>query len=260
MNTNALLEPLTDVAREAGAAIMQVYEQMLTDEGFQASLKDDGSPVTIADQAAEDLILPVLKQVAPHITVISEENASSHSIAAPTQFFLVDPLDGTKEFLKKDGKGSFTVNIALIDNGVPVLGVVYAPALGRMFYGNAEGAYEVNEHGTSPLVVREVPDSGAVAVASVSHRDAVTEEWLQTQQIEQTAAIGSSLKFCLLAAGEADVYPRFGPTMEWDTGAGDAVLRAAGGTVKLTDGQPFPYGKAEYRNGAFIASGRYVLK
>lgn len=260
MQTEYLLSPLIDVAREAGAAIMQVYEQMLADKRFQASLKDDGSPVTMADQAAEDLILPVLARVAPEITVISEENASSHSISAPPCFFLVDPLDGTKEFLKGDGKGSFTVNIALIDNGVPVLGVVYAPALDRLFYGNENGAFEVSSAGTRRLQVREIPPDGAVAVASVSHRDQQTDEWLEQQRIEHTVAIGSSLKFCLLAAGEADVYPRFGPTMEWDTGAGDAVLRAAGGYADLPEGGPFPYGKDEYRNGAFIAGGRYRVK
>ncbi|MBN3563812.1 3'(2'),5'-bisphosphate nucleotidase CysQ [Aliamphritea spongicola] len=260
MQTDHLLEPLNTVARQAGAAIMAVYAEMLADNGFEADLKQDGSPVTRADQAAEDLILPVLAQVAPEITVISEENASSHSISAPQCFFLVDPLDGTKEFLKGDGKGSFTVNIALIENGVPVLGVVYAPALDRLFYGNENGAFEVSAAGTRRLQVRDIPADGAVAVASVSHRDQQTNEWLQQQQIEHTVAIGSSLKFCLLAAGEADVYPRFGPTMEWDTGAGDAVLRAAGGYVDLPEGGPFPYGKVEYRNGAFIAGGRFQMK
>lgn len=260
MQTDYLLAPLIDVARQAGDAIMGVYQEMLIDDGIQADIKQDGSPVTRADQAAEDLILPVLKLVAPEVTVISEENASSHVIRAPERFFLVDPLDGTKEFLKTDGKGSFTVNIALIDNGVPVLGVVYAPALGRIFYGNENGAFEENAQGCVRLNPRDVPATGPVAVASVSHRDELTNEWLKQQQIDHTVAIGSSLKFCLLAAGEADVYPRFGPTMEWDTGAGDAVLRAAGGQVNLPEGGAFPYGKAEYRNGAFIAVGRYSVK
>lgn len=253
-----LLTELFPVVREAGAAIMQVYEQ-----GVEATLKGDGSPVTAADQRAEDIILSALKKIAPDIPIISEENSASHSMLAPNRFFLVDPLDGTREFIKHDDKGCFTVNIALIEEGQPVLGVVFAPALERMFAGVVgEGAVESNKDskgGMSPVIqVRDVPAIGPTAIASVSHRDAQTNQWLEDHDILKVAAIGSSLKFCLIACGEADVYPRFGPTMEWDTAAGDAILRAAGGSVFHLDGAPFRYGKADYRNDAFIATGKFT--
>ncbi len=251
LSYQALIDALEPVAREAGAKIMEIYG---TDA--QADFKGDGSPVTLADKPAEAVILAALKRIAPDVTVISEENAASHALAAPAQFFLVDPLDGTKEFLKRDGKGSFTVNIALIEHGVPVMGVVFAPALDRMFSGGKGiGAFESRDGTRRAMQVRAVPASGRVAVASASHRDAQTDAWLAGQGITDTVSIGSSLKFCLVAAGEADVYPRFGPTMEWDTGAGDAVLRAAGGRLCLPDDSAFDYGKPDYRNGAFVAWG-----
>ena len=259
---------LIPIAREAGAAIMNVYGRA------EAQFKADGSPVTEADEAAEALILPALKAASPEITIISEENAASHALKAPDTFWLVDPLDGTKEFLKRDGKGAFTVNIALIQGGVPVFGIVYAPALNRLFVGyagsegkagaawtqdgngNGNGNGNGGVDGARDLRVRAVPATGAVAVASASHRDEATDSWLAARGIGQTKSIGSSLKFCLVAAGEADVYPRFGPTMEWDTAAGDAVLRAAGGMVETLDGSPYPYAKPDYRNGPFIARGQ----
>lgn len=247
MNHEALAEHLLPVAREAGAVILDIRKK-----GARAESKADGSPVTDADRMAEQIILPALAHVAPGVAVVSEENVQSHTIEAPERFFLVDPLDGTKEFLKEDGKGAFTVNIALVEQGVPVFGIVYAPALGRLFHGSIRlGAFENGR----PVRVRAVPSTGPVAVASASHRDEATNNWLAENGIDQTVSIGSSLKFCLLAAGEADVYPRFGPTMEWDTAAGDAVLRAAGGAVTMPDGRPFPYGKPGYRNGAFVARG-----
>ena len=248
MDHQSLIKALAPVARQAGAAIMAIHSR-----GVIADTKGDGSPVTEADRAAETIILEALAKIAPDITIISEENTESHALAAPDRFFLVDPLDGTKEFLKVDGKGAFTVNIALVENGVPVAGVVYAPALDRMFAGSAEsGAFEDE----SPITVRDIPSSGPVAVASASHRDETTNQWLADNDITETVSIGSSLKFCLLAAGEADIYPRFSPTMEWDTAAGDAVLRAAGGRVRKPDGTAFLYGKPEYRNGAFVARGK----
>ena len=253
MDIDSLISQLIPVAREAGEAIMEVYAKDVS-----ADFKQDGSPVTEADNAAEAIIIPALTTIAPDITIISEENAASHSVAPPERFFLVDPLDGTKEFLKRDGKGSFTVNIALIEKGSPIAGVVYAPALGRLFVGNRDGGAHEIEGGTfNAISIRAVPDSGAIAVASASHRDDKTNQWLDDHSIIHTTSIGSSLKFCLLAAGEADVYPRFGPTMEWDTAAGDAVLRAAGGQIKMPDGSPFSYGKPDYRNGSFIAYGGY---
>ncbi len=248
---NALLENLVPVAHAAGKAIMDVYDG---DDG--AEWKDDGSPVTLADKRAEVILLEGLKKYAPDITIISEENPDSHSLNAGALFFLVDPLDGTKEFLKRDGKGSFTVNIALIENGIPIFGIVYAPALDRTFSGIlGTGAWENG----STISVRQIPDAGMVAVASASHRDATTDQWLKDNKVEKTVSIGSSLKFCLLACGEADVYPRFGPTMEWDTGAGHAVLNAAGGCVEKPDGNVFDYAKPEFRNGNFIAYGQKAV-
>lgn len=254
MDVRALFEALKPVVMEAGERIMAVYAK-----APDAAVKADGSPVTEADAAAEAVILAGLARLAPQVPVVSEENAGSHALAAPELFFLVDPLDGTKEFLKRDGRGSFTVNIGLIEHGVPIAGIVLAPALGRLFVGVRDAAYEERLGTRQALRVRAVPPTGAVAVASVSHRDAETDAWLQAHAIDQTVSIGSSLKFCLVAAGEADVYPRFGPTMEWDTAAGDAVLRAAGGVVTHPAGGAFHYGKVDYRNGAFVAWGAASL-
>ncbi|WP_419911592.1 3'(2'),5'-bisphosphate nucleotidase CysQ [Hoeflea sp.] len=244
-----MTDRLAEIALSAGEAIMHVYDSMP-----EAEVKSDGSPVTAADKAAEGIILAGLEEYAPQIAVISEENEESHRLSAPDRFFLVDPLDGTREFLRRDGKGSFTVNIALIENGEPVLGIVYAPALQRLFTGTRRGgAAEASDGQTRTIAVRPVPASGPVAVASRSHRDRQTDDWLKQQGISETVSIGSSLKFCLLACGEADVYPRFGPTMEWDTAAGHAVLIAAGGYVTTPQNEPFAYGKPEFRNGPFIA-------
>ncbi|MBX2839892.1 MAG: 3'(2'),5'-bisphosphate nucleotidase CysQ [Gammaproteobacteria bacterium] len=255
IDVEAYLKSLQHTAREAGARIMEIYAS-----DPEAEEKSDGSPVTLADTAAEAVILPALAELAPDMTVISEENAQSHSVSAPDQFFLVDPLDGTKEFLKRDGAGSFTVNIALVENGVPVLGVVFAPAIDRLFVGaSGHGATEYYKGTRRSIEIRKVPISGAVAVASLSHRDEATDNWLSQHGIVDTVSIGSSLKFCLVAAGEADVYPRFGPTMEWDTAAGDAVLRAAGGRVTQPDDTDFVYGKPDYRNGAFVAQGNVQI-
>lgn len=253
MDLDTLKTTLVPAARKAGAKIMEVYQKPA-----EAEIKDDGSPVTEADAAAEAIILPALRAAAPDITVISEENAASHGLTAPETFFLVDPLDGTKEFLKRDGKGSFTVNIALIDKGRPVFGIVYAPALERMFVGIVgQKAEETHGQTTRTIQVRDVPASGAVAVASASHRDSETDAWLSRNGIKDTVSIGSSLKFCLVAAGEADVYPRFGLTMEWDTGAGHAVLAAAGGRVTNPNQSEFAFGKPAYRNGPFVAWGGF---
>lgn len=251
----SIIDGLIDPVRAAGAAIMEVHAR-----GVVAETKSDGSPVTEADQAAEDILLAALASVASEIPVVSEENAASHKLAAADQFFLVDPLDGTKEFLRADGRGAFTVNIGLVEHGIPTMGIVFAPALDRLFWGApGTGAVEVASGASNAITVRDLPPTGSLAVASRSHRDEQTNAWLAQYGIEETIATGSSLKFCLVAAGEADVYPRFGPTMEWDTSAGDAILRAAGGTVVNPDGTLFPYGKADYRNGAFIACGKFAL-
>ena len=250
----ALMEALSQPIKQAGETIMEIHAR-----GVVAREKPDGSPVSEADEAAEAILLAALADLAPDIPIISEENAASHAVAAPEQFFLVDPVDGTREFLRPDGNGAFTVNIGLVQNGAPVMGLVLAPALDRAFRGVVGiGAVEVAGGVSRALQVRPVPATGPVAVASRSHRDDETNAWLAANGITETRAAGSSVKFGLLAAGEADVYPRFGPTMEWDTAAGEAVLCAAGGKVLTPDGAPFVYGKPAYRNGAFIACAGFV--
>lgn len=250
MDLLKLAGDLQPVMRAAGDEILRIY-----DLGPDADFKQDGTPVCAADRAADRIILAALAEHAPDIAVVSEENAASHAITPPDTFFLVDPLDGTKEFLKRDGKGAYTVNIALIERGAPIMGLVYAPALDRMFIGVVgEGAYEI-AHATTSAITCRTRAALPVAVASASHRDPQTDQWLADNGVASTISIGSSLKFCLVAAGEADLYPRFSPTMEWDTAAGDAVLRAAGGRVANPDGSVMVYGKTDYRNGSFIASG-----
>ncbi len=259
------MRQLIDLAHEAGRAVMAIYEK-----DFGHRLKDDATPVTDADLAAEAVILAGLARIAPDIPVISEEAAAAGAESKTGEkFFLVDPLDGTREFLSRNGE--FTINIALIEREEPVAGVVYAPALARMFWGErghgaGEGSVEP-EGAVAPdgdtqaawraIRVRPRPQTGLKVVASRSHRDARTEEWLSTIDVGELVSAGSSLKFCLLAAGEADLYPRFGRTMEWDTAAGHAVLAAAGGRVATEDGAPLTYGKRArgFDNPGFIASG-----
>jgi 3'(2'), 5'-bisphosphate nucleotidase len=238
-------EILAQIAGRAGAVVMRHYEA-----GAQARLKADHSPVTDADEEAEQLILAELAQVFPDVPVVAEEEAAAGRIAAiDRRFFLVDSLDGTKEFLSRNGE--FTVNIAEIVDGLPVAGAVYAPAIGRMFRGGAEGAFE----GTSQIRARVPPADGLIAVGSRSHQDAATAEFLKAYPVKTFIGAGSSLKFCLVAAGEADIYARGGRTMEWDTAAGHAVLAAAGGTVMRWDATPLLYGKKGFENPAFVARG-----
>ena len=252
---------LARIALDAGHLIMQVYA---TD--FNVDRKDDSSPVTEADEKAEALILAALADADPELPVIAEESVAAGNIPEHgSRFALVDPLDGTKEFINK--RGEFTVNIGIIENGVPVMGVVYAPALNRLFVAasrfsawqaSAEpGAYVPQESERSPLQIRRVPDAGLTAIASKSHRSDETNAFLETQNIGEIISAGSSLKFCLIAAGEADLYPRLGRTMEWDTAAGQAVAEAAGAKVTETDGTPLLYGKKArgYDNPHFIVWG-----
>ena len=252
MNKATLLPKLEQAATQAGARILELRH---TDT--QVHRKQDGSPVTQADQEAEAIILAALRAHAAETAVVSEENAASHRQSPPRQFFLVDPLDGTREFLRPDGKGAFTVNIALIENGAPTLGVIHAPARGRLFSGIVGiGAWEESAGVRRPITVRPPPADDLLALVSRSHGDPETDAWLRTHAVPQRQQVGSSLKFCLLACGEGDVYPRFGPTMEWDTAAGDAILRAAGGTTYAMEGETLRYGKEGYRNGGFVAWGR----
>lgn len=255
MKLATLVALMRRLALEAGEAIMAVYEG----PGFDVRLKGDASPVTQADEAADAVISAGLRAGFPDIPVVTEEQAASHALSAE-RFLIVDPLDGTKEFVQR--RGDFTVNIALVDQGVPVLGVVYAPAKGRLFYTLA-GGRSVEEMGpfamdqpglTRPLHVSH-PDNGALmVVASKSHRDQATDDYIARYQVRDMTSAGSSLKFCLVASGEADLYPRLGWTMEWDTAAGDAVLRGAGGrVVGFDDHQPLRYGKPGWENPFFIA-------
>ena len=241
---------LRDAALEAGKVIMEIYDS----PDFGVETKADDSPVTKADLAADEVIRAALTEAFPEIPAVTEEAAESHAAEPGPIFFLVDPLDGTKEFVKR--RGEFTVNIALIENGVPTRGVVFAPARGRLFITDAEGAaWEETGGERTPLKV-SAPDNAALRiVASKSHRDAALEEYIGRYQVADSVAAGSSLKFCLVAAGEADFYPRLGPTMEWDTAAGHAVLAAAGGRVTTIDGEDFLYGKPDFANPPFVAWG-----
>lgn len=245
----------TDLALLAGASIMEIYAR----EDIETQAKADESPVTAADLAADRLISAGLGAAFPDIPAVTEEAADSHALQGMPEFFLVDPLDGTKEFVQR--RGEFTVNIALIRDGVPVEGVVYAPAKGRIFRTNGGGAEElaVQNHTLSPGSARGLsvsePDNGALRViASKSHRDQATDDYIARFNVGEVKSAGSSLKFCLLAAGEADFYPRLGRTMEWDTAAGHAVLAAAGGLVLTLDQHaPLVYGKPGWENPHFLA-------
>lgn len=259
MNSGAMLQSLIYTAQRAGGAIMVVYA---TDFAVQA--KADASPVTVADEAAEKIILADLAAIAPGVPVVAEEAVAAGKVPViADRFFLVDPLDGTKEFIGR--RDEFTVNVALIENGTPVLGVVYAPARHELFWGDVRagkaGRIDADPDGTMPslgnaISVRAAPARGLTAVASRSHRTPETDAFLANYPITEFRSIGSSLKFCVVATGEADIYPRIGTTMEWDTAAGHAVLAAAGGSVTGLEGEPFTYGKPGFRNGNFVARGR----
>ena len=247
----ALLRAIIPIAEEAGRATLTFYGS--TD----AAAKADGSPVTAADQAAEDIILPRLRALTPDIPVVSEEEAAKGLSPDVTgeRFWLVDPLDGTKEFIS--GNGEFTVNIALIERGTPVLGVVVIPARAQTFAGAGPGTATCTDtQGTRAIATRQAPAAGLTVVGSRSHGDAAAmDAFLAGRTVAEFRAAGSSLKLCLIAAGEADLYPRLGTTMEWDIAAGHAVLAAAGGRVTTVDGAPFTYGKPDYRNPHFAAHG-----
>jgi 3'(2'), 5'-bisphosphate nucleotidase len=245
------LASMERIVRAAGDVILQVYA---TD--FSVRGKDDQSPVTEADERAEVLIVQALKELAPAVPIVAEEAvAAGETPQVGSLFWLVDPLDGTKEFISRNGE--FTVNIALVHDGVPVLGVVLAPALGRLFSGDlGRGAWLEDAAGRRAIRCRPVPAEGLTVVASRSHGDAsALEAFLAGRKVAGLTNAGSSLKLCLVAAGEADLYPRLGRTMEWDIAAGHAVLLAAGGQVRDLAGQPLRYGKPGFDNPHFAASG-----
>jgi len=247
-----IVEEIRRLALKAGAEIMRFYA---TD--FTVDSKDDASPVTDADRAADAVIVAGLEARFPGIPVVTEERMESHGAAGTAErFFLVDPLDGTREFISRNGE--FTVNIALIENGVPTLGVVYAPAVDRLFYTRARD-HAVEEpaphdpNACRALSVSSADNAALRVVASRSHRDPATDDYIGRYEVTEFHSAGSSLKFCLIAAGEADLYPRLGRTMEWDTAAGHAVLSAAGGKVDRLDGGPLHYGKPGLDNPHFVA-------
>ena len=248
----SLIEELVNISKRAGDAILDIYRS-----DFEIRGKDDSSPVTDADEQAEALILIELQRVAPHIVVVAEESvAAGHTTDISSgRFFLVDPLDGTREFINRNGE--FTVNIALIDDNCPVAGVVHLPALEETYWSDGEQAWRQRGSGAAEVIAcRRAAADGLVVVASRSHRDARTDEYLANRQVKELISAGSSLKFCRLAEGAADLYPRLGRTMEWDIAAGHAVLCAAGGSVCTLDGQALRYGKPGLENPDFVATGK----
>lgn len=255
MDFETLMLQMRHLSLLAGKRILEIYEA----DDFDVKLKSDDSPVTEADEAADAIISEGLREAFPELALVTEEQADTHAVTGDT-FLIVDPLDGTKEFVHR--RGDFTVNIALVENGIPTRGVVYAPAKGRMFFTDAAGrsheetgAFKLDEIGpTHPISVSNPDNSALMVVASKSHRDQATDDYISQYQVKDSKSAGSSLKFCLVATGEADLYPRLGRTMEWDTAAGHAVLKGAGGdVVRFDDHSPLMYGKEDYANPFFIA-------
>jgi len=256
---NAIAFEFARICSLAAVTIMEIYES-----DFETRGKDDKSPVTDADELAEEIILAELAATLPGIPVLAEESFT-RGFRPDTDgaFILVDPVDGTKEFINRNGE--FTVNIALIEDRTPTAGCVYAPARQRIFVGGTRAwagslkpGEQVSAHSLHPISTRPRPKNGMTAVMSRSHADEKTVAFAKAQGVVEIVSAGSSLKFCLVAEGSADVYPRFGPTKEWDTGAGHAVLNAAGGAVLTPDGARFVYAKedSEFLNGPFIAWAR----
>ena len=252
---DSFIPELRDIAVRAGSLILDIYRS-----DFEVRKKSDASPVTEADEAAEHLILPALRALAPDIPIIAEEAAAAGELdtLSGDYFWLVDPLDGTKEFIAR--RDEFTVNIALIERGKPILGIVHAPALGNTYYGALPGSAmaEIGDNTAHSINARRVPADGAIVVSSRSHgNEKELDKLTGTMKVAEHRTAGSSLKFCLVATGEADIYPRYGPTSEWDTAAGHAVLQAAGGSVRMLDGGEFIYGKSDVKflNPQFIARG-----
>ncbi len=251
IKNNEYLEHILPIAVQAGELIMHYFVQ-----GHEVSQKSDNSPVTNADIAASDYIVAKLKELAPALAVITEEDDANHGIINHAPFWLVDPLDGTRAFVA--GEPEFTVNIALIEDGMPTLGVIFVPAQSLLYYGAVgQGAFCAKNGGAPEKIsVRAQPEDGVTVVCSKSHPSAKTEAFLNTLKIKELVAGSSSVKFCQVAEASADIYPRFGRTMEWDTAAGHAILSAAGGKVVVAEtGEILRYGKAGFENPHFIAYG-----
>lgn len=249
-----VLRRVGDLVREAGAAILEIYGRPGT---VEVSSKGDDSPLTEADLAAHHVLVSGLAGLLPGVPVVSEEDVASLVHRRPTgRFWLIDPLDGTKEFIARNGQ--FTVNVALIEDGFPVLGFVYAPVLDELFVGGERGgAYRVKGHATAPITVAVQPRQARPlrVVASRSHMNEATHAYIRRLGPHELVQAGSSLKFCRVADGSADCYPRIGPTAEWDTAAAQAVVEAAGGVVHDLRGERLRCGKPENRNEGFVASG-----
>ena len=246
-----LMDQLHTLAKEAGKLVMEVYKS-----DFVVETKSDKSPVTEADKRADALICKVIREtITDAFPIISEESfdpAKPRDLNSP--FWLIDPLDGTKDFI--DRNDEFTVNIALIENGRPVIGVVHAPALDRTYLGSKLGSFEqVGEAMPRVITCRKTPANGMVALVSRHHNAPEVAAYLEQFNVQTTVGCGSSLKFCRIAAGVADIYPRVGPTSEWDSAAADAVVTFAGGSVKQMDGSPLMYGKADILNPNFVVRG-----
>jgi 3'(2'), 5'-bisphosphate nucleotidase len=249
-----LVEALVALAEQAGAAILPYFRA-----GVTVEKKADSSPVTAADRAADQVILAGLARLAPDIPAVTEEEVAEGRVPdiSGGRFWLVDPLDGTKEFIA--GRDEFTVNIALIEHGRPVLGVVSAPASGVVYAASGPGAATRRDGGGAPAPIRAraAPADGLVVLHSRSHANKPElERHLAAMTVKERVVAGSSLKFCWIAEGRGDLYPRLGTTNEWDTAAGHAVLAAAGGSVRTVDGAELGYGKRDFRNPHFIARGR----
>lgn len=247
------LEKLVPAVEDAGRAILMVRSQ-----GFDVITKADQSPVTIADQAAEGVVLDALEKLTPVFPVVAEERAAAGYVPECGQgFWLVDALDGTKEFIK--GGGDFTVNVGFIWNHLPVMGLVHAPARNETYIGALDGdthtAFVLRDGRPAAIAVRPQPPR-VVVTGSKSHEvPELMDPFLAKFDVAEKIVVGSSLKFCLVAEGKADLYPRFGPTSEWDTAAGHAILRAAGGRVHDFHGAEMRYNKPKFLNGAFLADG-----
>ncbi|MBM3492317.1 MAG: 3'(2'),5'-bisphosphate nucleotidase CysQ [Alphaproteobacteria bacterium] len=252
VDDTALAAGIREAALAAGAAILKVYAS-----DFRIAAKADASPVTAADEAAEAIILRHLARLTPGLPVVAEEAVAAGHVPEVSggDFWLVDPLDGTREFISRNGE--FTVNIALVRAGRPVLGVVLAPARELLYLATGPGRATREAQGEAPctIAVRRQPDEGATVVLSRSHRSPETDAWLAGVNVARQVDAGSSLKLCLVAEGSADLYPRLGRTMEWDIAAGQAVLEAAGGSVTTLDGRPLRYGKPGFENPHFVARG-----
>jgi 3'(2'), 5'-bisphosphate nucleotidase len=249
---DTLLEPVRRIARRAGEAVSEIYATAAT----EVTYKQDRSPLTAADLASQGVILPALRELTPEIPILSEESAAQpwETRRSWRRFWLVDPLDGTKEFLKRNGE--FTVNIALVEEGRAVLGVVHAPVLGRDYLGAAgRGAWREEDGERTTLRAAGTGEPELAVVASRSHAGGLLAAFLAKLPAHRLVSLGSSLKLCLVAEGAADFYPRLGPTMEWDTAAAHAVVSAAGGRVVDLDGEELTYGKQDLHNPHFLVLG-----